>query len=163
MQPDGGFIRYLDSVENPGSAAVSEDVNVYGTYTTPAAGAWTYEVDPADVNGSYTVESATGDAAMPKVGAVLSGNPAGSITNPVFAATLPGEPDWVWTLAVPGGGRACILHFIFQGEPGDTTMATKAELIRDLTSDGNLVTTDPLIGLTAEDRACIRNFAVPAP
>jgi len=162
MQPDGGFIRYLDSVENHGAAAVSEDVYVNGSYTTPAAGAWSYEVDPAAVSGSYALESAADDSAMPKVGAVLSGDPVGSFAaSPVVINSTPGAPDWGWKLAVPGGGRACILSFIFQGEPGNTTMATKAELLRNLTSDGNLVATDPLLGLTASDRACIKNFNVP--
>lgn len=162
MQPQGDFLRYLEIIENPSSAVITDQPQVYGNLATPAAGAWSYEVDPSTTGNQYVIEAAQDDAQMPKVGIVLQGDFAGDNPAPVFTYnSTEAVPEWGWTVDLPAGGKSCIMHFIFQGEPGDTTMATKAQLLRDLSFDGNLVKTDPLLGLTQEDRDCIRNFSVP--
>jgi hypothetical protein len=59
------------------------------------------------------------------------------------------------------------MHFIFQGDPLDTffDLEARAQALQNLNGAalGTLgFSADPLFGLTADERACIKNFNVPA-
>jgi hypothetical protein len=75
-------------------------------------------------------------------------------------------PNWYWYGTAPASGKACVLHYIFQAGPLDTTfdLETRARALQsfDNAALGILgISSDPLYGLTADERACIMNFNVP--
>jgi hypothetical protein len=155
----GGYLRYLEMIDNPTGAVVTVAPEVFGTLAVSASGTWSYAADPATVGG-YAIVQADG---MPKVGMVMQGSGTVSASVQTVSATAL-APDWAWNLDIAAGGRACILHFIFQAGPQDTTLDARAQALRNL--DGAALNalgfdSDPLFGLTANERACIKNFNVP--
>ncbi|MFZ4858365.1 MAG: Ig-like domain-containing protein [Desulfuromonadaceae bacterium] len=167
MPSGGGYLRYLEIVENPSAVPVSISPEVYGSLSLPASGGWSYSVDPVATGDGYAIEQATGDPLMPQVGMVLQGvsTVAAQVQSLLKAdLTTVDYPDWHWDTIVPAGGRACIMHFIFQGGPSDTNLEARARALRNL--DGSALTNlgvdpDPLFGLTVSERVCINNFNVP--
>jgi len=95
---------------------------------------------------------------------VLQGS--GTLAPVDVAETSPDYPDWSWQVVAPAGGKACILHFVFQGDPLDAAFEARAQALRDL--DGAALSAlglaaDPLAGLSAEERGCIKNFNLTGP
>lgn len=163
MPAGGGYLRYLEIISNPSAAAIPIIPEVFGSLVLPASGSWSYVVDPAATAPGYAIEHVTGDALMPQVGMVLQGS-ATPAAAPWTDYAVAGEPDWYWKTDAPAGDKACIMHFIFQGDPSATDLEARAQALRDL--DGTALTTlgldpAPLFGLTADERACIKNFNVP--
>jgi hypothetical protein len=159
----GGYLRYLETFDNPGATPISMRPELHGSLAVPVNGTWSYVTDSSASGGRYVVEEVTADAAMPKLGMVMQGT--GAVAAAVqTAASTAAIPDWAWNLEVPAGGKSCLLNFVFLGTPQDTTMAARAQALSALDSAGLTalgVDGDPLFGLIAEERACIKNFIVP--
>ena len=156
--PDGGFLRYLEIVKNPGTTQLGFTPNVYGYLEYPNYGTWAYTVGAAETGNTYVVEKAASDTSMPQVAMVLQG--VSTAENPVAAPVVTTsanvtDPRWGWPLTIPAGGKACILHYFLVALPAATDLEARAKALRDLT--------DPyaLTGLTEEDKACIKNFILP--
>jgi hypothetical protein len=162
MPPGGGFLRYLEIVENPTATPLNVRPDVYGDLTAPAKGVWSYIVDPTGGSG-YAIVQGSDDASMPQVGMVLQGN--GAVPAPLLTDwTWVSSPDWYWETTAPAGDKACILHFIFQAPPQDASTEMRAQALRDLDSAALQslgLDPNPLYGLSAEERACIKNSIVP--
>jgi hypothetical protein len=165
LPPGGGYLRYLEIIDNPSADQVAISPEVSGSLSIPASGIWSYSADPA-ATGGYAIEQAIDDPSMPQVGMVLQGiAPVPAPLNTGWASA--DFPDWYWDAVAPAAGRACIMHFVFQGDPLDnfSYLEARAQALQNL--DGAALGTlgfsaDPLFGLTADERACIKNFNVPA-
>ncbi|HIJ94565.1 MAG TPA: hypothetical protein HPP94_02280 [Desulfuromonadales bacterium] len=168
LPPAGGYLRYLEIIDNPSASPVSIWPRLYGPLATPASGAWSFNADPATTG--YALEQAAGDPLMPQVGMVLQGVDSSVSPLPLQfyadSAATADVPNWYWFGSVPAGGRSCVVHYIFQSGPLDTVtdLEARAKALQSL--DGAALgalgfSADPLFGLTADERTCIMNFNVP--
>ena len=64
--------------------------------------------------------------------------------------------SYSWHATVPAGGTVIFMHFAVQREPADFTGAANVA-----TGLVNLTDPNALAGLSAAERAAIRNFVVP--
>lgn len=156
--PDSGFLRYVEIIQNPGTADVTVAPYVDGYLEYPNNGSWSYVIDPVAGANSYVVQQAASDQYMPQVAMVMQGVNSPETPLPVTVVTSDATVDnahWSWPVTVPAGSTACIMHYVITTPPSDTNIEAKAKALRDLT--------DPyaLTGLSAADRACIKNFIVP--
>jgi hypothetical protein len=169
MPPNGGFLRYLETINNPTEFPVSIWPRLYGPLATPASGTWSFAVHPIYSLTGYAIEQAINDPLMPQLGMVLQGIDLGStLPLPLYVdnTSTADIPNWYWYGTAPASGKACVLHYIFQAGPLDTTfdLETRARALQsfDNAALGILgISSDPLYGLTADERACIMNFNVP--
>ena len=157
--PTGGsYLRYLETIENTGTTPLNISPSLTGTMSYLNSGIWDYLNAPVSNAGALAVVQTVGTTGYPLVGMVVGGNGSPAATANATLTTA-AAANWTWNnLTVPAGGKACLLHYIFQAVPTDTAAATaKAEALRNLTEPGALDL------LTAAERACIVNFVVPAP
>jgi hypothetical protein len=156
---DGSYLRYFETIQNMSDAPVTFNPSLYGTMGyLGAGGSWGFVNTPASTGGTYAVVQPQGVTGFPVVGSVVGGSGATGAAIEYSLVTAD-SLHWSWSnLVIPANGNVCLLHYIFQSNPADTAAATaRAQALRDLSEPGALDL------LTAEERACIVNFAVPAP
>ena len=151
----GGFARYLEIVTNPTETARDVDVVISGDLGSDSSTA--IHVGPVATNNTYAVtfENRT-NSSDPALAHVFAG--AGAVATVPVANFVAGddEPYYSWHATIPAGGTAIFMHFAVQREPTDLIGAETQAI-------GLVNLTDPnaLAGLSAAERAAIRNFIVP--
>ncbi len=149
----GGFARYLEVLRNPGAEGGTVSVEVRSNLGSD--GSTRIHRGPSDTGATYAVTYDNGRS-DPALAHAFAGPGA---ARPVSSTEFLAGNDRVFyrwdALPVPAGGTTCLLHFAVQREPHDEARAqAQAEALVGLTDP------NALVGLTAEERACIVNFAV---
>lgn len=153
---EGGFARYLEIVSNPTGVTQNARVRVEGNLGSDSSTA--IIVRPEDTGNTYavTVENYSGST-DPALAHVFAG--AGAVPVPVSTLSFVNgndRPYYEWQTSVPPNGTAIFMHFAVQRVPTDRDGAGA-----QATSLVNLTDANALTGLTAEEKAAIRNFIVP--
>jgi hypothetical protein len=159
----GGFIRYLEVLENPSANAVTTEVQMgsylyayYNGYYAPQV-----LTEPAN-NGNTGIVIGFGTHPYgPTLGWVMqgSGSPAVSVSK----AKVYNDPRnyiesfiYRYKLTVQPGQTVILMHFALQREKGDTSGMNSAEQ-----AIINLTDPNALFGLTADEKSKVVNFVVP--
>jgi len=153
---EGGFARYLEIVTNPTGVAQKARVRVEGDLGSDSSTG--IHVRPADTANTYAVtfenRSSSSDPALAHV---FAGT--GAIGVPVSALHFQDgddEPYYEWQTTVAANSTVIFMHFAVQRDPSDLAAGvTQAIALVNLTD------AKALTGLTATERAAIRNFIVP--
>jgi hypothetical protein len=154
----GGFARYLDTVANTSPVPVTVNVQIDGTLggvvhvvVDPSTRGNTYAVTLADP--TTTSQSEEGPATRPALGHVFGGPNALVPVSAIHIQRLLGPTYYRWTVTIPPGESATLMHFALQRNPTDTAGAdAQAQALVNLT-DPNV-----LAGMTAEEKARVVNF-----
>ncbi|MFS2002526.1 carboxypeptidase regulatory-like domain-containing protein [Duganella sp. CT11-25] len=161
--PKGGyFARYLEVLDNPGSAPVAVRVSLRSQYpsgklvatssgaaTASTADRWLLldDADGGDILLGGDQPSAAevfGQAGAARNNDQLQLDDAGAGTSLMQG----------WQLTVPAGGKVALLHFMVQQVNRNGALAAAQRLVQ--------LPPEALDGLTAEEAAAIVNFTVPA-
>ncbi|MGE5243771.1 MAG: carboxypeptidase regulatory-like domain-containing protein [Betaproteobacteria bacterium] len=150
----GGFARYLEIVSNPTGTDQSVTVAIQSNLGSDSN--TRVYVTPASTGNTYAVTDQNGICCDPTLGHVFSG-----VTPPVPPASVSfadhnDSPSYSWQLTVPANGTVIIMHFGLE-RLQNALIATSnaAAALRDLTDP------NALVGMTAEEKAAVRNFVVP--
>ncbi|MEQ1868391.1 MAG: Ig-like domain-containing protein [Vicinamibacterales bacterium] len=154
----GGFARFLETLTNNSSTALTVEVRVDSVLAGPIHTL----VEPTATGNTYAVTLATpvlsedGNLARPMLAHVFAGPSAAvGVANTHFQ-WLSGPSYYTWTVTIPAGESVSLMHFAVQGEP-DNLAATDA-LAQSL---ANLSNADALNGLSVEEKAGVVNFNIP--
>ena len=151
----GGFARFLEIVTNPTGTDRPVVVDIRGNLGSDSSTA--VQADPVATNNTYAVtfEDRT-NSSDPALAHVFAG--AGAVAaSPVAVFTTGNDrPSYSWQATVPAGGIAIFMHFAVQRDPADL-LGAEAQAIALV----NLTDPNALAGLSAAERAAIRNFIVP--
>ncbi|HXG46621.1 MAG TPA: hypothetical protein VNO52_03280, partial [Methylomirabilota bacterium] len=113
-------------------------------------------VAPSETTNTYAVTRENrGESSDPALAHVVGGLSAAVSPDNWFLQE--GDDDLVveWTVTVPAGGRAILMHFAVQREPTDAAGAeTQARALVDLSEP------EALTGMSLEERADVVNFNV---
>lgn len=154
----GGFARFLETLVNTGQEAVTLEVRVDSTLD----GDIQTLVAPASTGNTYAITLATpiissdGNWIRPLLGHVFADAAGAATVSSVGLQRLSGTTHYAWTITIPAGGTATLMHFAVQGDPGNLAAAgAKAQSLANLTDP------DALAGMSAEDKARVVNFDIP--
>ena len=151
MPPSGGFIRYVEVIENRTSAPVEAVLGENTNY-----GSVRVLVDAPSVGGAYAIGDALGGCCDETLGRVFGGIGAPVSLAPDLYSYGPFSGTQGWRVMVPPGERRALMHFVIRRGPGDLAgTEAQARALRDLTDP------DALTGVSEEVRALIQNFIVP--
>ena len=154
----GGFARFLDTVTNPGAAAVALDVQIESNL----AGVTRIVVDPESTGRTYAVTTSdpvvSGGSSQSRAALahVFGGAGAAVGVDAAHIQHLLGSSYWRYTVTIGAGESVSLMHFAVQREPADAAGAqAQAEALVNLT--------DPqaLTGMSAADKARVVNFRIP--
>jgi hypothetical protein len=153
---EGGFARYAEIVTNPTGVVQKARLRVEGNLGSDSR--TSVYVSPQTTGNTYAVtfENSSGSS-DPALAHVFAG--AGAVPVPVSAVLFSNgndRPYYEWQTTIPAHGTAIFLHFAVQRAPADRDGADA-----QATALVNLVDANALNGLTAAEKAAIRNFAVP--
>lgn len=158
----GAFVRYLEIIENPLAVPVKATVQMWG-YIRQASSRTNVAVAPGETGNTYVVLDDTFGGRTPTAPAlahVVRG--AGSVpAKAVFTQTpKSGEDNYTeyqWTVTVPPNGKVAIMHFSVVRLPNDTpgVQSQAVSLV-------NLTDPEALAGMTAAEKAAVKNFIIPA-
>jgi hypothetical protein len=148
----GGYARYLEILRNPLSVPVRTTVRVSSNMGSDSS--THIAVAPSATGNTYAVTTENGGS-DPALGHVFAGS-AGAPVRPVAVfAENSDSPRYDWTVTVPAGGTAIVMHFAVQREPTDAAgVQAQAQALAAL-SDAN-----ELAELTPEERSQVVNFVV---
>jgi hypothetical protein len=150
----GNYLRYLETISNPSSQAVTATVKIV---YKKASGAASLVVSPETTGGRYGLQ-AGGVFRSRLAGYAFAGS--GNVECPVVLAA-DGNPlfEWTWTVTLGPGQRVAYLHYLktLTQWTSDTDLRGLMQRLSDMTEPGQFD------GLDAQERAAIRNFAVPPP
>jgi hypothetical protein len=159
----GAFVRFLEIIENPLAIPVKATVEVEASLALDASR--TKVVVPADTTGNtYMVLDDSWDGRTPTAPAiahVMAGQ--GPVPNKAFLASAPRSgadnyAEYKWIATVPPNSKIVIMHFGVLREAGDAAGATSQAVALV-----NLSDPEALAGMTAEEKAAVRNFIIAAP
>jgi len=154
----GGFARYLDTITNTSSLPVTVDVQVEGalggvvhTIVDPSATGNTYAVTLADATTVPVSEESP--ATRPALGHVFGGPNAAVPVSAIHIQKFFAPTSYRWTVTIPAGASATLMHFVLQRNPTDTAGAdAQARALVNLTDP------NALAGMTAEEKLRVVNF-----
>ncbi len=151
----GGYARLFDTFSNTGSSEIHVRVALDGEYADPQA---VLLVAPGASDGRYAVQRARETEPSYAAGAAAY----------VFGSSAALRPDrfdfvsrrprfgWSWDLTIPAGQSAGLLNYLVVRPPSQAADAqAQAAQIANLSQPGMFD------GLSASDRASVRNFTVP--
>ena len=145
---EGGFVRYLEVLTNPGPVDVTVRVRVSGTINELP----TVTLTPAETNNTHALLN-DGDAIL---GLVFGGYDA-----PVQAVSRIANGvqtySYEWTVTIPAEETRRLLHFVVQGQRGFPNYAVAASWAAAL---AELNDEFALAGLSFEEKATIVNFVI---
>lgn len=147
--PSGGiYVRYLDVLRNTGQSEASVQVDINGVL---GSGEWTRVLlNPEQSAQRFAI---TGGAGI-RLAHVFSGN------NPPVPGSFQfdnnGNTSYNWKLSIPPGGRVALMHFALQrsAKMDSEMLQASAQALAELRLP------EMLQGLTAQDKAAIRNFVI---
>jgi Carboxypeptidase regulatory-like domain/Bacterial TSP3 repeat/Bacterial Ig-like domain (group 2) len=154
--PDaGGFARYLEEIQNPGTTPVVVSVTIKGNLGSDNS--TRIVVAPSQTSFTYAVTDQSGICCDPLLGYVFSG--ASSTLAVPTVQFIPGNDNvsYRWdNVTIPAGQTAILMHFAVQRPPTDL-VGTKAQA----TSLVNLTDPNALTGMSAAEKAAVANFVIP--
>ncbi|HZI56889.1 MAG TPA: carboxypeptidase-like regulatory domain-containing protein, partial [Verrucomicrobiae bacterium] len=151
----GGFVRYLEVLNNPGVTPITTSVIVSGNLGSDSD--TRIVVAPSATNFTYAITDQSGICCDPLLAHVFSGlTPRVPVSAFQFISTND-DIFYRWdNVTVQPGQTIIFMHFAVQREPSDLTGATaQAGSLRDLT-DPNALT-----GMTDIEKAAVLNFNIP--
>jgi len=159
----GAFVRYLDVIENPLAVPVKATLEI-SAYLNQNASRTKVVVPPGTTGNTYVVfdDSLNGRTpTAPALAHVFAG--AGNVSTRAVLSYTPREgtsnyTEYRWTVTIPPNGKVALLHFGVLRDPADAAGAASQAI-----SLVNLTDLDALAGLSAEEKAAIKNFIIPAP
>jgi len=151
----GGFARFVDSLTNPTTNALTVDVEVNADLTTGSAAR--VVVAPSS-SSFYAVTDRTDGAATPVLAHVFGGSGARATPSATHFVTGDAHLSYRWTVMIAAGETVSLMHFAVQRDRADQSGAVAAAQALSGLTDPNA-----LVGLSAAERARIINFNVPQP
>jgi hypothetical protein len=152
VPPEGGYARYIELFTNLSTNEIVVPVTIASNLGSDGSTRIIYS--PASTGNRYAVTQDNGND--PALAHVFSG------TNPplaVSATQFSGNNDnisYSWSLTIPAGGTASILHYAVQRAFNDGNGArTQAEALSTGTQPGMFT------GLSSAERVSVKNFVVP--
>ena len=150
----GGFARYLEEIQNPGTTPVVVSVTISGNLGSDNN--TRIVVSPAQTNFTYAITDQNGICCDPLLAHVFAGATSTLVPTVQFIQTND-EPFYRWdNVSIPAGQTAILMHFGVQRPPSDLT-GTKAQAA----SLVNLTDPNALSGMSAAEKAAVANFIVP--
>jgi hypothetical protein len=152
----GGFVRYLDSMTNQGTAPQTLAFEIGSNLGSDSA--TRIVTPPSETGNTFAVTDQGGSCCDPALAHVFSGvNPSVPLAGTQFRN---GNDDifYRWTVTVQPGQTVTLMHFSVQRGVADTAGArTQAEALVNLT--------DPkaLEGMSDAEKARVVNFSIPQP
>ncbi len=150
----GGFARYLEEIQNPGTMPVVVSVTISGNLGSDNS--TRIVLSPAQTNFTYAVTDQNGICCDPLLAHVFAGATSTLVPTVQFVQTND-EPFYRWdNVSIPAGQTAILMHFAVQRPPSDLT-GTKAQAasLVDLTDP------NALSGMSAAEKAAVANFVIP--
>lgn len=153
---EGGFARYLDTLENSGDTDVSLSIRI--ELDLGSDGSTRIVVPPSLTSNRFAVTDQSGFCCDPALAHVFAG-PDGTIG---VSAThfFAGEDDafYNYQVTIPANSAITLMHFAVQRQTSDTAGAeAQATALVNLT-DGKA-----LRGMTDQDKQRVVNFRIPTP
>lgn len=146
----GGYARYIELLTNRGASDAT--INVTLSTNLGSDGATFVVVNPADTAQRYAVTTDGTPGSDPALAHVFAGTTATLLPTSVISGD---NLSTTWTLSIPAGSTAGLMHFAVQRTAGDAE-AARAQAIS--LSGG----TDPdMFRGIGSERSVIRNFIVP--
>jgi len=146
----GSFVRFLDSVTNPGASALTITMDVHATVASATS------THVAVAPGPATPYAVTDGGGRPSLAHVFGGDAAPIAPSATHVVEGNSDVSYRWTVTIPAGQTISVMHFSAQRDAADRAGAiAAAQALSALTAP------DALAGLTAEERARIINFRVP--
>jgi hypothetical protein len=150
----GGFARYLEEIQNPGTTPVVVSVTISGNLGSDNS--TRVVVSPAQTKFTYAITDQNGICCDPLLAHVFAGATSTLVPTVQFIQTND-EPFYRWdNVSIPAGQTAILMHFAVQRPPSDLT-GTKAQAA----SLVNLTDPNALSGMSAAEKAAVANFIIP--
>ena len=150
---DAGFARFLEILENTGSAPTTVSLQLrsaFGTFGTESVVATSDGDTTFETTDDYVVTD-DGPGGASAIAHVVAG--PGATVRPTSVLRYSGALTYIYTITVPAHGRAIVLEFGVQSGDGPTATA-HAEALRNLQGSA-------LRGLAPDERMDVVNFAPP--
>jgi hypothetical protein len=150
----GGFARYLEVIQNPGTSAVTISVTISGNLGSDNN--TRVVVAPAQTSFTYAVTDQNGICCDPLLAHVFAGASSTLVPTVQFVQTND-EVFYRWdNVSIPAGQTAILMHFAVQ-RPSSDLAGTKSQA----TSLVNLTDPNALSGMSAAEKAAVANFVIP--
>ena len=150
----GGFARYLEEIQNPGSSPVVISLTISGNLGSDNN--TRIVVTPSQTNYTYAVTDQSGICCDPLLAHVFGGASSTLVPTVQFIPTND-NVFYRWdNVTVPAGQTVILMHFAVQRPPSDLT-GTKSQA----TGLVNLTDPNALTGMSAAEKAAVANFIIP--
>ena len=152
VPPAGGYARYIELFTNLSTNEIVVPVTIASNLGSDSSTRIIYS--PASTGNRYAVTQDNGSD--PALAHVFSGsNPPLTVSATQFSENND-NISYSWSLRVPAGGAASILHYAVQRDFNDGNGArTQAEALSTGTQSGMFT------GLSSAEKASVKNFVVP--
>ena len=151
----GGFARYLEVLQNPGTTPVVVSLTISGNLGSDNN--TRVVVAPSQTNFTYAVTDQNGICCDPLLAHVFSGASSTLAVPTVQFVTTNDNVFYRWDgISIPAGQAVLLMHFAVQRPPSDLT-GTKAQAA----SLVNLTDPNALSGMSAAEKAAVANFIIP--
>jgi len=154
--PDaGGFVRYLDEIQNPGLSPAVVSLTISGNLGSDNN--TRIVVTPSQTNFTYAVTDQNGICCDPLLAHVFSGASSTLAVPTVQFIPTNDNVFYRWdNVTIPAGQTVILMHFAVQRPPSDLigTKAQAASLV-------NLTDPNALTGMSAAEKTAVANFVIP--
>lgn len=150
----GGFARYLEVIQNPGTTPVVVSMTISGNLGSDNS--TRVVVAPSQTNFTYAVTDQNGICCDPLLAHVFGGASSTLVPTVQFIQTND-NVFYRWdNISIPAGQTAILMHFAVQRPPSDLA-GTKSQA----TGLVNLTDPNALSGMSAAEKAAVANFIIP--
>jgi len=151
----GGFARYLEEIQNPGTSPVVVSMTISGNLGSDNS--TRIVVAPSQTNFTYAVTDQNGICCDPLLAHVFAGASSTLAAPTVQFIPTNDNVSYRWdNVTIPAGQTAILMHFAVQRPPSDLT-GTKSQAA----SLVNLTDPNALVGMSAAEKAAVANFVIP--
>jgi hypothetical protein len=151
----GGFARYLEEIQNPGSSPVVLSVTISGNLGSDSN--TRIVVAPPQTSFTYAVTDQNGICCDPLLAHVFGGTNSTLAVPAVQFIQTNDNIFYRWdNITVPAGQTVVLMHFAVQRPPTDLT-GTKSQATRLV----NLTDPNALTGMSTAEKAAVANFVIP--
>jgi hypothetical protein len=154
--PDaGGFARYLEEIQNPGTTPVVVSLTISGNLGSDNS--TRIVVAPSQTNFTYAVTDQSGICCDPLLGHVFGGTTSTLAVPALQFIQTNDNIFYRWdNITIAPGQTAILMHFAVQRPPSDLagTKSQAASLV-------NLTDPNALTGMSAAEKAAVANFVIP--
>jgi hypothetical protein len=154
--PDaGGFARYLEEIQNPGTTPVVVSLTISGNLGSDNS--TRIVVAPSQTNFTYAVTDQSGICCDPLLAHVFGGTTSTLAVPAVQFIPTNDNIFYRWdNITIAPGQTAILMHFAVQRPPSDLagTKSQAAGLV-------NLTDPNALTGMSAAEKAAVANFVIP--